>query len=309
MSIQYNDFKSDADQVCRSYINDRDQVRLIDSPDEFFDFRKVGDETANNFAKELMNSKQIPWEPTKPSMLKEERKGCLRKSVLDRLIELYGFEIRRLPADAKDGRHVRVLVSNLDKCKRAIVFFGPNNQDLGIINNNHMLINTIHSGSVLDWVKYVKEGQDAHEVGIVIANPGQSAWLWEQMTAVTHHTWMSLGPAYGLDTLWELREENKIPRNNNLEEHVQCVFYDINLPLRKTHRISLDIIAMEACGYCVVEFLDKEENWTLFGKDLAGIVCVGSWMWPRHYISNRDLYNFWETVCALSVSIVIRGLH
>lgn len=194
--------------------------------------------------------------------------ACIRSIVLSRLRDL-GLSTLRLPLSAgPDDRHVSIITSsNLKTASRVIVVFGEPVQDLGIWAYRTIGSEGIDAGSAVAFAKSVlgynnpedKENKKDRktDTALILANAGQLVWYNAGGRAITQTSWLALPKESAVDPLPRMTHRNKIPRNGNWEEHVQCVFEDVLKS--RGHLLSenakIDIIGLAEGGLAAVTYL------------------------------------------------------
>ncbi|KAL1886116.1 hypothetical protein Plec18167_000045 [Paecilomyces lecythidis] len=250
------------------FINDNDQIRKISEPEKEFVFKINRNDRWNMLNREAMNA-------------------CIRSIVLSRLRDL-GLSTLRLPLSAgPDDRHVPIMASsNLKTASHVIVVFGEPVQDLGIWAYRTIGSEGIDAGSAVAFAKSVlgynnPEDKEDRKVdtALILANAGQLVWYNAGGRAITQTSWLALPKESAVDPLPRMTHRNKIPRNGNWEEHVQCVFEDVLKS--RGHLLSenakIDIIGLAEGGLAAVTYL--ADNWSDWSSHISAI-CLAN---PLHY--------------------------
>jgi len=250
------------------FVNDQDQIRMIKSPEQKYQYSINKNDRVNDLYKEAMNSQWMLMlcPPVYFVMLIHRCTACVRNIVLERLLHL-GFEILRLPVGVPESEnHVPILVSkDLRSKKRVVVLFGERNKDLGIFSYRVVGEEGIKVGSILDFVEAVLFGptltSDHDTPGVVITNPGQLLWYRGGSRAVTHSEWLSLPREYAVYEAFRIDPiKNTIPGNRDFREHVSYVFDHVLAEMIQPTAL-LDIIGLEYTGSAALEYLADHCEW------------------------------------------------
>ncbi|KAH0602229.1 uncharacterized protein H6S33_009897 [Morchella sextelata] len=232
------------------FINENDQLRQIDKPDEGFEYYFHG--KSNGY---VYHRKQTAPPRERERMNERRREAvdeCIRKIVMDRL-EQRGMKRLALPLGAApEEPHLDILVSdNLDTCKRLLILtpdsYGSN---LGIWGMRQIQQGSINVGSMINTVDFAFKNGYA----IVILSPAETVWDPETRRAMNHLSWK----AKDKKTATLDRIKNTIPCNETPEEHVEYVFNRI-LKDRVPKDVEIDVIACGFTAYAITNFLN--ENW------------------------------------------------
>lgn len=207
------------------------------------------------------------------------------------------MEITRLPLGTPaNSPHVPILTSkNLAECKRCVVYIGQPSQDLGVLANRLMDAESIAAGSLISLIDAVhKTNTSTEHDGIVVANPGQLVWYRRGKKAVTYESWYNIPRRSAVSPSMTMGEGNKIPRNHDPEQHIQCFFEDVVLPLAK-RGCKLNIISVGAGAIETINYLQKD--WPKW-KDAVQAVVVGSGhVWDTEFFDD-EFMEFWGKVCS-----------
>ncbi|EEP80691.1 predicted protein [Uncinocarpus reesii 1704] len=234
------------------FINENDQIRMISHPLEKFLYKINANDRYNEMQKEAMNN-------------------CIRDIVLSRLHNL-GLQTLRLPIGASPkSQHVPILVSSsLGSQSRVIVVFGEPAQDLGIWAYRAME-QGLNFGSAVNFAKAVvgdsKESKDANnskttrKSGLVLANPGQLVWYSHGERAVSLPTWHAIPRRYAVDPPMKMSYRNKIPGNENWQDHITYVFEEV-LAKSLSETAKIDIIGLAEGGLGAIRYLAEHCRYT-----------------------------------------------
>lgn len=162
---------------------------------------------------------------------------------------------------------------NLGTAKRIVVVFGEPIQDLGIWAYRTVGTESISAGSAISFARavlgrdesvqdhgHVSKGSKCHtDTALVIANTGQLIWHCGSGTAMTQPTWLALPREFAVDPPLQMTRRNKIPRNSNWQEHVECVFEDVLAARGQmvSEDAKIDIIGVAEGGLAAVRYLAK----------------------------------------------------
>ncbi|KAH8423336.1 uncharacterized protein LDX57_001094 [Aspergillus melleus] len=247
------------------FINDKDQIRKISDPEQEFQFKINKNPRWNERQREVMNV-------------------CIRQVVLSRLRAL-GLTTLKLPLLSTPGDpHVPVLVSsNLSTASRVIVVLGEPVQDLAIWAYRSVGTEGIDIGSAVRFARAVlhsghssrpKTGTDKtastqtvpnhSDTALVLANTGQLIWHCGSQSAMTLQSWLALPRASAVDTPLTMTHRNKIPKNGDWQEHINCVFDEILAPGSRIVRVNaqIQIVGIADGGLGAIRYLaDRWETW------------------------------------------------
>jgi hypothetical protein len=232
------------------FINDQDQLRQIENPEEKFKYYTHG--KSNGY---VYDRKQTAPSREKERMNERRREAvdeCLRRIVFQRL-ENIGMKEARLPLGAApDEPHVPIFVSEgLEKAKKVLILSpDPSSGNLGIWGIRQMQEDTINFGSMVGTIKLAKEDGYA----VVILNPGQIIWDHETKAPMNFLSWKAKDKtSAALDPV-----KNVIPNNESPEEHVEYVFNNILRPMVPKDA-EIDVVACGFAAYSIVKYLNN--NW------------------------------------------------
>lgn len=176
-----------------------------------------------------------------------------------------GVSTLRLPLGVTaDEPHVPILASsNLQTAKRVVVVFGSPMQDLGIWAYRTVGTVSIAEGTVVSFVKAVL-GDDQISSGqgdtaVVIANTGQLLYHNRSGRAMSQRSWLALPRESAVHPGLKITRRNKVPRNSNWQEHVECVFDDVLAARGRmvSEDTRFDIIGVAEGGLAAVRYLAR----------------------------------------------------
>ncbi|MCJ1383649.1 hypothetical protein MMC17_006763 [Xylographa soralifera] len=282
------DFHFPADLEGLGYnINDTDQIRSIEKPDQEFHYFISKNERCVEMQREAMNS-IATLSLQNPSL--PIRAACIRREVLSRLAAS-SMDIVRLPIGAtpKDN-HVPILASShLPTAKRVIVYVGESCQDLGIFAYRLIGANNLASGSAVEFVNHLKTAS-RDPPAIIMANPGQLIWYRRGQRAMTQQTWHAIPrDAAVSESMMIDSVRNIVPQNENIQKHVACLFEQVveKLP---SQNAKIDIIGIGDGALEVVEFL--QQDWKKWEGRVDAIVVGASHIWKTD-IKDEGFGKFW----------------
>ncbi|KAL8820959.1 MAG: hypothetical protein Q9223_000913 [Gallowayella weberi] len=260
------DFPADLEKLGYA-INDNDQIRSIQNPNQEFNFFISKNERMNLMQREAFNS-------THPFLSLGYSPTCIRANIHSRILSS-SMTLTTLPLTTPSSKpHIPIYTSiNLPTCPRLIVYIGESWQDLGVFAWRTINQETIAAGSVLDFISHAMPSQSPNDPGVIVANTGQLLWYRGGQRAVTQTTWLALPRQWAVSAPMAVDEErNRVPGNRDPQEHVAYIFNEV-IPAMCKKDVKIDVIGMGDGGPMVAEYL--QANWERCeGKVQA--VCVGS---------------------------------
>ncbi|PYI07261.1 hypothetical protein BO78DRAFT_429075 [Aspergillus sclerotiicarbonarius CBS 121057] len=254
-------------------INDNDQIRKISDPEKEFQYKINKHERWNDMQREAMNT-------------------CIRNIVSSRLRDL-GLVTLRLPLTAKPtDPHVPILVSkNISSASRVIVVFGEPVQDLGIWAYRTVGQEGIDAGSAVAFARAVLSkkddadskapNKDLSDTALVLANTGQLVWHCRSSRAMTLASWPCMPRESAVDSPPAMTRRNKIPGNENWQEHVNCVFDEILAARGRLVRADakIGVIGLVDGGLAAIRYLANDwKEW----RPYISAICLSH---PLHLAS------------------------
>lgn len=249
MKVKEVEFPADLEKL-GLFINENDQLRQIDKPDEGFEYYVHG--KTNGYVYERKRTAPLREKERMNERRREAVDECIREIVMDRLEER-GLRRLALPLGATtEEPHLNILVSdNLEKCKKLLILtpdsYGSN---VGIWGIRQIQQESINYGSMINTVDFALKNGYA----VIILNPAENVWDPETKRAMNHLSWKAKDKKTPtLDLL-----KNTIPCNETPEEHVEYVFNKI---LKDTvpKGAKIDVIACGFTAYVITKFLN--DNW------------------------------------------------
>ena len=223
-------------------------------------------------------------------MQRDAMNQCIRNIVLERL-QAMGLKTTRMPLGSTSASpSTPILTSqNLEKCKRAIVYVGESNQELGILAGRLIDHKNIGTGSIINFVKGIRASDPNNETGIVVANPGQLLWYRRGRKALSFESWHTIPRPSAVSPGLFITAKNHIPRNYNPQEHVACVFEDALAPLIE-RGCKIAVIAAGNSGIDVVDFVQKD--WAKWKKGVEAVVVTSGHVWQTEF-RDEEFKDFW----------------
>ncbi|KAI5289507.1 hypothetical protein KEM52_000761 [Ascosphaera acerosa] len=257
-SVLPRDFEFPADLEKLGYfVNENDQIRSIEDPDQPFRYKVNTNERYNDVRKEALNA-------------------CVREIVLSRLRAL-GLQKLRLPVGSSEtAPHVPVLITPAAfTAKRVVVVLGAPAQDLGIWAYRTVGAEGIDAGSAVNFAREALSAPSGtaspppgDAPGLVLANLGQLTWHRRGGRAVSLATWDALPRASAVSPAYRRTARNEIPGNKDWSEHVAYLFDQVlGKLLPQTTRF--DVLAV-AEG-CIGAATYLSENWSAWEHRISAI--------------------------------------
>ncbi|KAL8675227.1 MAG: hypothetical protein Q9168_000347 [Polycauliona sp. 1 TL-2023] len=268
------DFHFPADLEKLKYaINDQDQVRSLENPDQEFNFFISKNERMNVVQREAFNT-------------------CIRANIQSRVLSS-SMDLTPLPLGTPSTRpHIPIYTStNIATCNRLIVYIGESWQDLGVFAWRTIGRDTIAAGTILDFIHTI-QSTSSDNPGILIANTGQLLWYRGGGRAVTQTTWMALPRQWAVSPPMEIDEEkNRVAGHKDPAEHVASIFNDV-IPSMCKKDVAIDVIGMGDGGSIFAEFL--QGNWNRW-KGRVQAVAIGSGpIWLGEKIGEGEVKKYWD---------------
>ncbi|KAH7109072.1 Arb2 domain-containing protein [Dendryphion nanum] len=259
------------------FINDFGQIRMIDHPDQDYQFHWYSQERHNEVRREAM---QV----------------CQRNEVLHRLSNL-GIEKLYLPqltnTQPKDP-HIPILAPPADilkSRKRIVVLINDSLQDLGILAYRRLQRELgVNGGSVVNFAKEMitrsveldKElditkdraaitDKNKETPSLIVMNCGQPCYSYKENRALSLRSWATLPrKSISHDTVILDPVYNFVPGHRNAKEHIKTVFDQvINNPDFVSPNAEIFVIGIENGAENFLEMLNSE-----FGKYAGRITAM-----------------------------------
>ncbi|KAL2885995.1 Autophagy-related protein 29 [Ceratocystis lukuohia] len=233
------------------FINDIDEVRSLDNPDNYFRFHLSKNDRINERQRFHFN-------------------GALESIIIDRL-HGEGLKTVRLPLEVKSPSqpHIPILVSeNLAQRRRVVLFLGESTQSLGVLS--HRIIGGrggINEGSLVSLVKSLAKQQsapnDSNPPGIIIANIGGNWWWPEGKRALSPAMAQAIPLASSVFNGREYDAElNAVPQLETWKRHLHYLM-NTAVPSLIAHDTLIDVIAVGDAVDGFLEYLNDETTWAL----------------------------------------------
>ncbi|PHH59169.1 hypothetical protein CDD81_3671 [Ophiocordyceps australis] len=260
------------------FVNDKDEVRLIENPDFYFKFFLSRNSRVNDRQRFAFNY-------------------ALQRIIHSRL-ESLGLERIPLPLGTSPSqRHVPIYASaNLGSKPRVVVIFGETVQDLGMLAGR--VANGpggIDKGSMVSVVrelgKQACSQQDGQPPGVLIANPGELYWWPDGGRSVTVAGARALPLPSAVHRGYKyVPAVNSVPCNEDSERHVEYIFNSVLKSLANEDAV-ISVVAIGLCCDLVTRFLDGQEAWAVWGKRLSSMLLCGH-TWPDDCLENESFKDF-----------------
>ncbi|KAL1901790.1 hypothetical protein Cpir12675_000299 [Ceratocystis pirilliformis] len=233
------------------FINDIDEVRSLDNPNNYFRFHLSKNDRINERQRFHFND-------------------ALESIIIDRL-HGEGLETARLPLEVKSPSqpHIPILVSKyLAQRRRVILFLGESTQSLGVLS--HRIIGGrggINEGSLVSLVKSLAKQQstpnDSNPPGIIIANLGGNWWWPEGKRALNPAMAQAIPLGSSAFNGQEYDGElNAVPQLETWKRHLRYLM-NTAVPSLIAHDTLIDVIAVGDAVDGFLEYLNDETAWAL----------------------------------------------
>ncbi|KAG5923320.1 hypothetical protein E4U42_004993 [Claviceps africana] len=257
----------------RYFINQDDEVRSIENPDNYFKFF-------------------VNRNPRVNQRQRFEFDAALRGVIHQRLLD-EGLEMRRLPLGAgPDEPHVCILASpDLARSTRVVVLFGEPTHHLGVLAGRVASgPGGINKGSMVSVVRELR-GQAPSPPAMVIADPAELYWWPEGRRGLT----VADSAAIPLPSLVHAgrryrRDRNGVPGNGSPAEHVAYMF-DVFLRRELGAGARLSVVAVGQSCELVTGFLDDVDNAARWLGNMDGMLLLGT-VYPVETLRNDHLRSF-----------------
>ncbi|KAL8887759.1 MAG: hypothetical protein Q9192_006278, partial [Flavoplaca navasiana] len=268
------DFQFPADLEKLGYaINDKDQIRSLNNPDQEFNFFISKNERMNMVQREAHNT-------------------CIRTNIQSRVLAS-SMNLTNLPLGTPSTKpHIPIYTStNIATCNRLIVYIGESWQDLGIFAWRTIGHESIAAGSILHFIDAIQT-ISPESPGVLIANTGQLLWYRGGSRAVTQTTWMALPRQWAVSPPMEIDDEkNRVPGHGDAKEHVASIFDDV-IPKMCKKGVAIDVIGMGDGGPIIAEYL--QGNWKNWKGQVKAVAIGSGAIWLGDKIADGEFVKFWE---------------
>ncbi|KAI4125318.1 MAG: hypothetical protein LQ338_004332 [Usnochroma carphineum] len=257
------------------FINDQDQIRSIQNPDQPFNFFISKNERMNVMQREAHNT-------------------CIRANIQSRLLGS-SLNLTPLPLGTPTTNpHIPIYTStNISTSHRLIVYVGESWQDLGVFAWRIIGNDSIASGSIIDFVHTAQQGHE--NPAILIANTGQLLWYRGGQRAVTQTTWAALPRRTAVSPPMQIDEvRNRVEGNREPGEHVKYIFDEV-IPKMCREDVKVDVIGMGDGAPEVVGYLRR--NWEKWEGKVQAVALGTGFMWAKGEVGGEEKFRaFWGDV-------------
>ncbi|KAI0119496.1 Arb2 domain-containing protein [Daldinia grandis] len=259
------------------FINEDDEVRAIDNPDNYFHFFFNRNTRWNERQRYAMNQalQYVIWERLEKSGMKKEL----------------------LPLGTTDTNkpHVPIFVSSDIATKsRVVVIFGETVQDLGVLA--HRIIGGsggIDKGSMISVVsalqKQCSSPSDPSPPGIILANMGELIWYPEGKRTLSRSAFATAPMQSAVHHTNIVGEGNMVEKNSTARMHVGHIFQEV-IPHFTKDNAKIDIIVLGSSANYVEEFLDLPPMWNVWKNRISCLAIVGG-LYPVWDLKNEEFVN------------------
>ncbi|KAL7948493.1 Arb2 domain-containing protein [Trichoderma barbatum] len=245
------------------YINDQDEIRSLENPDNYFKF----------------------FIDRNPRICARQRFAFNRamEITIHQRLQTMGLQKLLLPVGTPTTKpHMPIFISPfLSKRSRIVVIFGEPTQELGLVAGRVANgAGGINEGSMVSVARELMEqrafpAELATEPGIVLANMGETYFWPEENRAITVLASSSVPlPSLVHKGVRYVPALNDIPGNEDPAQHVKYIF-DKVLRSHAADDAVLDVIAIGESCEIVEKFLDGKEAWDTWGKRLNTMILLG----------------------------------
>ncbi|KAF2400315.1 hypothetical protein EJ06DRAFT_426015 [Trichodelitschia bisporula] len=279
-------------------INEKDQIRSIEKPDQPYNFFITGNERYNEVHREALHI-------------------CVRHVVSKRMAEL-GVAPHYLPdctTTKPDGPHIPIFMTapEILKTKKCIIVIaGDITKDLGIFSYRKVNGDDgIDSGTCIAVVKELKRLSEENcdeEPGVIVLNTGGLLYSWKENSAMTMETWQArkrksaFHPAIHDDLV-----HNRLAGNRTTEEHVGYVFENVIGNAKFVNPgAKVYLVGIESGGDSAIDFFKGR------GESFIPRVAAIALMEPFHYADLPSKMKTWLeqrarawTVCAGEINTCV----
>ncbi|KAI0844295.1 Arb2 domain-containing protein [Daldinia vernicosa] len=259
------------------FINEDDEVRAIDNPDNYFHFFFNRNPRWNERQRYAFNQ-------------------ALQYVIWERLEKL-GLKKELLPLGTLDTNkpHVPIFVSSDIATKsRVVVIFGETVQDLGVLA--HRIIGGpggINKGSMVSVVsalqKQCSSPSDPTSPGIILANMGELIWYPEGKRTLSRSAFAAAPMQSAVHYNNVIEKGNMVEKNSSPRMHVGHIFQEV-IPHFTKDDAKIDIIVLGSSADYVEEFLDLPPMWNVWKSRVSCLAIVGG-LYPVWDLKNDEFVN------------------
>ncbi|KAI0883667.1 Arb2 domain-containing protein [Annulohypoxylon maeteangense] len=256
------------------FINEDDEVRAIDNPNNYFKFFLNRNPRWNERQRFAMNM-------------------AIQGVIWERLEKL-GMKKELLPLGTEDTTkpHVPIFVSkDIASASRVVVIFGETHQDLGVLA--HRVIGGqggVNKGSMVSIVSALQQqscsSTDMSPPGIILANTAELIWWPEGTRTLARVAFDGVPMKSAVHNGNLITDANLVEGNENTMRHISYMFKHV-IPHFVDDAATIDIIGVGDGADCVEKYLDlltKQDEWKNRIKCLA---LVGGLV-PAYELQNEE---------------------
>ncbi|KAK6952081.1 hypothetical protein Daesc_006610 [Daldinia eschscholtzii] len=262
----------------RSYfINEDDEVRAIDNPDNYFHF---------------FFNRSPRWNERQRYAFNQ----ALQYVIWERLEKL-GLKKTLLPLGTSDENkpHVPIFVSSDIATKsRVVVIFGETSQDLGVLA--HRVIGGpggVAKGSMISIVsalqKQCSSPSDSAPPGIILANMGELIWYPEGKRTLSRSAFAGVPMQSAVHYTNVIENGNMVKKNSTPRMHVGHIFQEV-IPHLTKDDAKIDVVVLGDSADYVEEFLDLTPMWNVWKKRISCLSIVGG-LYPVWDLKDDEFVN------------------
>ncbi|KAI2781478.1 Arb2 domain-containing protein [Daldinia loculata] len=259
------------------FINEDDEVRAIENPDNYFHFFFNRNTRWNERQRYAMNQ-------------------ALQYVIWERLEKL-GLKKELLPLGTSDTNKPNVPIfvsSDIATKSRVVVIFGEPVQDLGVLA--HRIIGGpggINKGSMISVVsalqKQCSSPSDSSPPGIILANMGELIWYPEGKRTLSRSAFAAAPMQSAVHYTNVIGKGNMIEKNSTARMHVGHIFQEV-IPHFTKNNAKIDIIVLGGSADYVEEFLDLPLMWNAWKNRISCLAIVGG-LYPVWDLKNDEFVN------------------
>ncbi|KAI2462804.1 Arb2 domain-containing protein [Annulohypoxylon bovei var. microspora] len=267
------DFPSDLKQL-GYFINEVDEVRAIDKPENYFKFFLNRNPRWNERQRFAMNLavQGVIWER----------------------LENLGLKKELLPLGTQDPSdpHVPIFVSkDIASKSRVVIIFGETSQDLGVLAHRVIGgVGGVSKGSMVSIVssllKQSSSSTDLRPPGIILANTGELLWWPEGGRTLGRVAFDAVRMQSAVQSGNMITGENMVPGNGTMMRHISYMFSEV-IPHFVNDAAGIDVIGVgdgadlvEVC----LDYLIMEDNW----KNRINCLALVGGLYPVWELKNKE---------------------
>ncbi|KAI1803860.1 Arb2 domain-containing protein, partial [Daldinia bambusicola] len=278
------------------FINEDDEVRSIENPDNYFHF--------------FLNRSPRYNERQRYAFSQAVQYGIWER------LEKLGLEKVLLPLGTSDANkpHVPIFVSTDILTKsRVVVIFGETTQDLGVLA--HRVIGGhggVAKGSMVSIVSALQKqwcsATHPTSPGIILANMGELIWYPEGKRTLSRTAFAAAPMQSAVHYNNVIEKENMVEKNSTEKMHVGHIFQEVIPHFLKDDDVKIDIIVVGDSTDFVQEFLDLHPMWDIWKKRINCLAIAGG-LYPVWDLKNIEFLQFLKKKArAYAVSVEPAGM-